>query len=82
MKHLCITYHMETLNEIAESCITIPIKAEIAADIMEHQEESRYVRQGSISMTPIKAILNQLAELQGYQSADFTCAQDRENRND
>lgn len=72
MKHLNITYHMNKPHEIAESCITIPMKAEIAADITEHQEESRYIQQSA----PIKVILNQLAKLQGYQGASFCCARD------
>lgn len=78
MKHLCITYHMERPNEIAESCITIPVVASIAAEIMEHQEESPYIRKGIFSNPPIKAILDQLAVIQGYQSAGFTCAHDRD----
>lgn len=71
MKHLCITYHMEkpNENEIAESCITLPMTEEIAADVMEHQESS-------FNIPIIENILTRLAKLQGYQGASFTCAHD------
>lgn len=86
MKHLCITYHLSTDHskpadnyphniETAETCITIPMKDEIAADILEHQENSEHVREGSLSITPIKTILEELARLQGYQEAHFCCAE-------
>lgn len=85
MKHLCITYHMSTDHsrpsdqyphniEIAETCITLPMKDEIANDILEHQEDSKHVRK-SFSITPIKTILEELAALQGYQEATFCCAE-------
>ena len=74
MKHICITYHMTRKNEIAETCITLPVEEHIADDILRHQGDSQYVRQGSFTITNIKIILNNLAELQGYVDAAFCCA--------
>lgn len=86
MKHLSITYHLTTDHskpadnyphnvEIAETCITIPMMEEIADDILKYQGDSKHVREGSLSITPIKTILEELARLQGYQEAHFCCAE-------
>lgn len=75
MKHICITYHMTRKNEIAETCITLPVEKHIADDILLNQGDSQYVGQGSFSITNIKIILNNLAELQGYVDASFCCAE-------
>ena len=45
MKHISITYHMSREGEIAETCIILPMEDQIASDILEHQEESRHVRE-------------------------------------
>ena len=78
MKYLCITYHVEKPHEVVENCITLPMEAEVTEDILKHQEESQYVCQGNFSITPIRTILNQFAEFQGYQGAGFTCAHDND----
>lgn len=77
MKHICITYHMTRKNEVAETCITLPMEAQIAEDILEHQGDSQYVEQGSFTITNIKIILNNLAALQGYGNAMFCSAEER-----
>lgn len=77
MKHICITYHMTKVNEIAETCITLPMADDIAASILTQQGESAYVRAGCFTVTPVKIVLDQLAELQGYNSASFCCAEER-----
>jgi len=76
MKHICITYHMTKANEVAETCITLPMSEGIAASILTQQGESAYVRADSHTVTPVKIILNQLAELQGYNTASFCCAEE------
>lgn len=77
MKNICITYRMTRANEIAETCITLPMTEGIAASILTQQGESAYVRADRYTVTPVKIILNQLAELQGYNSAAFCCAEER-----
>lgn len=78
MKHVCITYHMTKPNEVAETCITLSLDDAIADDLLRHQERSAYV-QGSerFSRLSIPGLLNQLAALQGYDSAIFCCAEER-----
>lgn len=74
MKHVCITYHMNRPGEVAETCITLPLDDAIADDLLTHQESSAYV-QGH-KRPPIPALLHQLAALQGYDTADFCCAEE------
>ena len=78
MKNLWITYHMRRKNEIAETGIVLPMQEHIADDILLHQGDSRYVKQGSFSITPVKLIVDNLAELQGYSGAAF-CMAEEEN---
>lgn len=77
MKHVCITYHMTRLGEVAETCLTLPLDDAIADDLLAHQERSAYV-QGSerFSRLSIPSLLHQLAALQGYDSAIFCCAEE------
>ena len=44
-KNVCITYHMSKENEVAETCITIPMDAAVADDVLSNQEHSRYVKE-------------------------------------
>ena len=76
-KTVCITYPMSKENEVAETCITIPMDAAVADDVLSNQEHSRYVKEGSSSITSIKQILSNLAELQGYVEAHFCCAEEQ-----
>lgn len=85
MKHVCITYHMtrpseaaETRpSEAAETCVTIAMTDDIAADLLERQEDSDYVRiRSRFTRLSISGLLNQLAVLQGYDTADFCCAEE------
>lgn len=75
MKHITITYHMHKPNEVAETCITIAAKEDVADDILQNQGNSRYVKANSFAITPVKTILNRLAELQGYSDASFCMAE-------
>lgn len=76
-KNICITYHMSKENEVAETCITIPMDAAVADDVLANQINSRYVKEGSSRITPVKQILNNLAKLQGYGDAHFCCAEEQ-----
>lgn len=77
MKHVCITYHMTRPNEVAETCVTIAMTDDIAADLLEKQEDSAYVRiRSHFTLQPIPVLLNQLAALQGYDRATFCCAEE------
>ena len=40
MKRINITYHMENADEVAESCITLPMTDDIADDIIWMGENS------------------------------------------
>ena len=71
MKHISITYHMSREGEIAETCIILPMEDQIASDILEHQEESRHVREDGCGTIAVRTILTCLAELQGYTDASF-----------
>lgn len=62
MEHLVITYHMTKQGETAESCIDLPMLPEIAAAMLAGE-----------SNAAVDAILLQLAELQGYDSAAYCC---------
>mgnify|MGYP004504696561 CR=1 FL=1 len=77
MKHVCITYHMTRPNEVAETCTTIAMTDDIAADLLEKQEDSDYVRiRSRFTLQPLPVLLNQLAALQGYDRATFCCAEE------
>lgn len=77
-KYVCITYHMNKENEVAETCITISMDAAVADDVLANQENSLYVKEGSSGIAPVKQILSNLAELQGYSDAHFCCAEERD----
>ena len=77
MKKVCITYHMTKPNEVAETCATIALDDAIADDLLSHQESSAYVVAPRSHKRPsIPALLSQLAALQGYDTADFCCAEE------
>ena len=77
MKHVCLTYHMTRPNEVAETCITLPLDDSIAKDLLKNQENSAYVVAPRSHRRPsIPALLSQLAALQGYDTADFCCAEE------
>lgn len=65
MKKLCITYHMEKPGETAETCITLPMLAETAENIMKTQTPT----------IEIEAVLELLSGLQGYEYAGTVCVE-------
>lgn len=76
MEHIRITYKMSRPGEIAESCVVIPMEAEAAEDILEYQEDSGLVTDsGDTYDGQIAYILDRLAEIQGYDYAEFVMAE-------
>lgn len=73
MKYLNVTYHMRNGCETAETCITLPMEPETADDILKDQCDSPHVTPESA----VGRILSALADLQGYDSAAFCCAEER-----
>ena len=70
MKRICITYHMTNEETTVETCITVAMTDENAQDILENQCRA-YCVSGLLS-SPIKGLLENLANLQGYKNADVT----------
>lgn len=62
MEYLLVTYHMTKPGELAESCIRLPVTPELAASMLSDGHSA-----------VIDAILNLLAELQGYEGATYCC---------
>ncbi len=74
MKYLNVTYHMHKDTETAETCVTLPVASEaVAAEILKSQCGSPHVTPESA----VGCILSALASLQGYDSAEFCCAEER-----
>ena len=44
MKPICITYHMKNDTEVAETCVTLPMKDVIANDLLEKGDNSTHLR--------------------------------------
>jgi len=65
MKNILITYHMHTPGESAESCITIPMKDEIADDLLEKGMDSVHMMLEANG--EVARLLRSLADIQGYR---------------
>lgn len=83
MKRICITYHMHIDHskpsddlphniETVETCITLPMRDEVADDILENEEESQYLR----FMGEVRNILEHISELQGYHFSGVCFVED------
>ena len=72
MKHICITYHMTRKNEIAETCITLPMDDTKATELLACQENCLQLREGAT----LDVLLCKLSILQGYQYAGFCIAEE------
>lgn len=64
---------MERPNEIAETCITLPMLDEVADDILARCDDSPHMASGGA----VNTILERLAEIQGYTLLGVSMA--REN---
>ena len=76
MRYLCITYHMSKPGEVAETCITLPMEDDAAGEIMEFQDEIQSMKQNTMSVAALEKILQSMAKLQGYETAEFCCAEE------
>lgn len=64
MKHINITYHMEKANEIAETCITLPMEDKVAEDILANGSDSRYLNPACLG--EVYRALKAISSMQGY----------------
>ena len=73
MKRICFTYHMHINHskpsdklphniETSETCITLPMRNEVADDLLKNGIESQYLS----SIGEVRIILEHVSELQGY----------------
>lgn len=73
MKRICFTYHMHINHskpsddlphniETAETCIALPMRDEVADDLLKNGTKSQYLH----FMGEIRIILEHISELQGY----------------
>lgn len=72
MKHICITYLMKRENEVAETCITLPMEEKKADDLLAAQGEWLQLMDGAT----LDVLLRKLSILQGYQFAAFEVAEE------
>lgn len=72
MRNICITYHMKRNNEIAETCITIPMEDKKAEELLATQEDWWQLMEGAT----LDVLLRKLSILQGYQYYGFCIAKE------
>ena len=76
MRHLCITYHMSKPGEVAETCITLQMEDDAAREILRFQDEVESMKQDYMSVAALEKLLQSMAKLQGYEKAEFCCAEE------
>ena len=72
MKYICITYLMKRKNEVAETCITLPMEDEKADELLAAQDKWLQLMDGAT----LDVLLRKLSILQGYQFAGFETAEE------
>lgn len=77
MKRICITYHMENETGTAENCVTVSMVDEIAEDILANGADSDYAKPYLYGY--VYRLLENLAELQGYEFTEFRSAEEIKN---
>jgi hypothetical protein len=73
MKKIIIYYHMIKDDEIAETCITLPMADEMAADILADQADSEHVKFQTDRLN-VYDVIYPLARIQGYSQIRFVLA--------
>lgn len=73
MKKICITYLMKRENEVAETCITLPMEEKKANELLATQSKWWQLMDGAT----LDVLLRKLAILQGYQFVGFEAAEER-----
>ncbi len=76
MKHLRIIYHMSKPNEVTETCITLPMEDYAAREILRFQDEIQNMKRDYLSVAALEKLLQSIAKLQGYEIAEFCCAEE------
>ena len=71
MKNVCITYCMKRKGEVAETCIVLPMKDEIADELLARQDKCWQLADGAT----LNVLLHKLALIQGYQFAALETAE-------
>jgi hypothetical protein len=56
-------------REVAETCITLPMREEVAADLLERGENSEHLN--PMLQGDVWRVLRSLASLQGYEFESF-----------
>ena len=81
MKKLLITYNIENDLEDCETCIVLPMRDEIAKDILAKDWESSYLDGLGTDDTEgeIHCILRTVSNIQGYEYAGFCTAEEIKN---
>ena len=71
MTNVCITYLMKRENEVAETCITLPMEEKKANELLATQSEWQLMDGATLDV-----LLRKLSILQGYQFAGFETAEE------
>lgn len=71
MTNICVTYLMKRENEVAETCITLPMEEKKADELLAAQSEWWQLMDGAT----LDVLLRKLSILQGYQFAGFETAE-------
>ena len=72
MKKVCITYKMRCGDEVAETCVTLPMTDARADSILTYGARSPFLLPG----WAVFQALNELAAIQGYNYYDFCSAEE------
>ena len=76
MRRLCITYQMRKPDKVVQTCITLPMEDSAAGEILRFQDEIQSMKQNTMSVAALEKLLQSMAKLQGYEIAEFCCAEE------
>ena len=74
MKKICVTYHMERVNETAESCVDVPVEQSRLEGLLVHGTDfpdwlEDVDNATATAVYAVWSIVSELACLQGYNKA-------------
>jgi len=77
MKRINIYYHMETPDDIAETCVTLSMLDDIAEDLLNYQNHSKHVAEykNPALNGSVHKILVELSKIQGHTFNRFVMAE-------
>lgn len=73
---IIINYILSSGKDEVEAQITLPMSSDKVCDILTSQGESQYVKNTGDQVSLVQQILNNLATLQGFQTARFSNAEE------